>query len=90
MVFSHGEEPLNAPDKQFITQLTDWQKRLFDYLVTILVNLHDTRRNLTFGASTSLQIDRQTGIETGCIRFRIQGNIGTDLDNFMFTFSLTL
>ena len=54
MVFSHGEEPLNAPDKQFITQLTDWQKRLFDYLVTILVNVHDTRRNLTFGASTSL------------------------------------
>ena len=74
MVFSHGEEPLNAPDKQFITQLTDWQKRLFDYLVTILVNVHDTRRNLTFGASTitfgastSLQIDRQTGIELGCI-----------------------
>ena len=90
MVFSHGEEPLNAPDKPFIAQLTDWQKRLFDYLVTILVNVHDTRRNLTFGASTSLQIDRQTGIEIGCIRFRIQGNIGTDLDNFMFTFSLTL
>ena len=81
---------MNAPDKPFIAQLTDWQKRLFDYLVTILVNVHDTRRNLTFGASTSLQIDRQTGIEIGCIRFRIQGNIGTDLDNFMFTFSLTL
>ena len=67
MVFSHGEEPLNAPDKQFITQLTDWQKRLFDYLVTILVNVHDMRLNLTFGTSTSLQIDRQTGIELGCI-----------------------
>lgn len=81
---------MNAPDEQFITQLTDWQNRLFGYLVTITGNVHDARRNLTFGASTSLPIDRQTGIEIGCIRFRIQGNIGTDLDNFMFAFSLKL
>ena len=38
---------MNAPDKPFIAQLTDWQKRLFDYLVTILVNVHDTRLNLS-------------------------------------------
>ncbi|MEM1443003.1 MAG: hypothetical protein AAGF67_11720 [Verrucomicrobiota bacterium] len=30
-----------APDEQFISQLTDWQSRLFGYLVTILGNVHD-------------------------------------------------
>jgi len=55
-----------------------------------LGNVPDTRRNLTFGASMSLPIDRQTGIEIGCIRFWIEGNTGTDLDNFMVTFSLEL
>ena len=32
---------MNAPDEQFITQLTNWQNRLFGYLVTILGNVHD-------------------------------------------------
>ena len=31
------------PDKEFVYQLTDWQNRLFGYLVTLLGNLHDAR-----------------------------------------------
>ncbi len=48
---------------------------------------HDTRRNLAFGASVGLPIDRQTGIKIGYIGFRTQENIGTDLDNFIFALS---
>jgi RNA polymerase sigma-70 factor (ECF subfamily) len=32
-----------APDKEFVYQLTDWQNRLFGYLMTLLGNLHDAR-----------------------------------------------
>lgn len=31
------------PDAQFIRDLTDWQNRLFGYLVTLLGNVHDAR-----------------------------------------------
>lgn len=31
------------PDQQFITQLTDWQNRLFGYLYALLGDLHDAR-----------------------------------------------
>ena len=31
------------PDKEFAYQLTDWQNRLFGYLVTLMGNLHDAR-----------------------------------------------
>lgn len=31
------------PNKEFVYQLTDWQNRLFAYLVTLLGNLHDAR-----------------------------------------------
>ncbi|MCH7228456.1 sigma-70 family RNA polymerase sigma factor [Haloferula sp. A504] len=31
------------PDKEFVYELTDWQNRLFGYLVTLLGNLHDAR-----------------------------------------------
>lgn len=31
------------PDKEFVYQLTDWQNRLFGYLVTLLNNTHDAR-----------------------------------------------
>lgn len=34
-------EDMNPPDEAFIRQLTDWQNRLFGYLVTILGNVHD-------------------------------------------------
>ena len=34
---------MEAPDKEFVYQLTDWQNRLFGYLVTLLGNLHDAR-----------------------------------------------
>ncbi|MEM9281842.1 MAG: sigma-70 family RNA polymerase sigma factor [Verrucomicrobiota bacterium] len=32
---------MEAPNEQFISDLTDWQNRLFGYLVTILGNVHD-------------------------------------------------
>lgn len=32
-----------SPDESFIQQITDWQNRLFGYLVTILGNVHDAR-----------------------------------------------
>lgn len=32
-----------SPDPQFICELTDWQNRLFGYLVTLLGNVHDAR-----------------------------------------------
>ncbi|MEM1295659.1 MAG: sigma-70 family RNA polymerase sigma factor, partial [Verrucomicrobiota bacterium] len=32
---------METPDKAFIYQLTDWQNRLFGYLVTLLGNVHD-------------------------------------------------
>lgn len=31
------------PDPNFISQLTDWQNRLFSYLYSLLGNLHDAR-----------------------------------------------
>ncbi len=31
------------PDSQFVSDLTDWQNRLFGYLVTLLGNVHDAR-----------------------------------------------
>lgn len=31
------------PDPQFVYDLTDWQNRLFGYLVTLLGNVHDAR-----------------------------------------------
>jgi RNA polymerase sigma-70 factor, ECF subfamily len=31
------------PDKEFVFLLTDWQNRLFGYLVTLLGNAHDAR-----------------------------------------------
>jgi RNA polymerase sigma-70 factor, ECF subfamily len=34
---------MDAPDREFIYQLTDWQNRLFGYLVTLLGDLHDAR-----------------------------------------------
>jgi len=34
---------MDAPDREFVYQLTDWQNRLFGYLVTLLGNLHDAR-----------------------------------------------
>lgn len=34
---------MSDPDPQFIHDLTDWQNRLFGYLVTLLGNLHDAR-----------------------------------------------
>jgi len=32
-----------GPDQQFVYDLTDWQNRLFGYLVTLLGNVHDAR-----------------------------------------------
>ena len=32
---------MEAPDKEFVYLLTDWQNRLFGYLVTLLGNVHD-------------------------------------------------
>lgn len=34
---------MTPPDKEFVYLLTDWQNRLFGYLVTLLGNLHDAR-----------------------------------------------
>ena len=34
---------MSAPDTQFVYDLTDWQNRLFGYLVTLLGNVHDAR-----------------------------------------------
>ena len=34
---------MDAPDKEFVYQLTDWQKRLFGYLTTLLGSLDDAR-----------------------------------------------
>ena len=34
---------MDAPDREFVYQLTDWQNRLFGYLVTLLGDLHDAR-----------------------------------------------
>lgn len=34
---------MKADDPAFILQLTDWQNRLFGYLVTLLGNVHDAR-----------------------------------------------
>jgi RNA polymerase sigma-70 factor, ECF subfamily len=34
---------MSQPDKEFVYQLTDWQNRLFGYLVTLLANPHDAR-----------------------------------------------
>lgn len=34
---------MSQPDKEFVYQLTDWQNRLFGYLVTLLSNPHDAR-----------------------------------------------
>lgn len=31
------------PDESFVSELTDWQNRLFGYLVTLLGNVHDAR-----------------------------------------------
>lgn len=31
------------PDEIFVSELTDWQNRLFGYLVTLLGNVHDAR-----------------------------------------------
>ncbi len=32
---------MEAPEKEFVYQLTDWQNRLFGYLVTLLGSVHD-------------------------------------------------
>ena len=32
---------MKPPDKEFVYQLTDWQNRLFGYLVTLLGSVHD-------------------------------------------------
>ena len=32
---------METPDKEFVYLLTDWQNRLFGYLVTLLGNVHD-------------------------------------------------
>lgn len=34
---------MDQPDKEFVYQRTDWQYRLFGYLVTLLASLHDAR-----------------------------------------------
>ena len=34
---------MNTPDREFVYQLTEWQNRLFGYLVTLLGDLHDAR-----------------------------------------------
>jgi len=34
---------MSDPDPQFVYDLTDWQNRLFGYLVTLLGNVHDAR-----------------------------------------------
>tara|TARA_R110002096_G_scaffold16106_59_gene55392 strand:+ start:6164 stop:6682 length:519 start_codon:yes stop_codon:yes gene_type:complete len=34
---------MKEPDREFVFQLTDWQNRLFGYLVTLLGNTHDAR-----------------------------------------------
>jgi len=34
---------MKNPDREFVFQLTDWQNRLFAYLVTLLGNTHDAR-----------------------------------------------
>ena len=46
------------PDKEFVYQLTDWQNRLFGYLVTLLGNLHDARDVLQ---ETNLVLWRKMG-----------------------------
>jgi RNA polymerase sigma-70 factor (ECF subfamily) len=51
------------PDKEFVYQLTDWQNRLFGYLVTLLSNTHDARDVLQ---ETNLVLWRKMGdFETG-------------------------
>jgi len=37
---------MKPPDKEFVYQLTDWQNRLFGYLVTLLGNVHDAHDTL--------------------------------------------
>ncbi|MEM7011093.1 MAG: sigma-70 family RNA polymerase sigma factor [Verrucomicrobiota bacterium] len=32
---------MNPPNSEFLLQITDWQQRLFGYLVTLLGNVHD-------------------------------------------------
>lgn len=34
---------MNEPEPEFVQQLTDWQNRLFGYLVTLLADPHDAR-----------------------------------------------
>jgi hypothetical protein len=41
--FSYHHAAMSAPDTQFVYDLTDWQNRLFGYLVTLLGNVHDAR-----------------------------------------------
>lgn len=51
------------PDKEFVYQLTDWQNRLFGYLVTLLTNPHDARDVLQ---ETNLVLWRKVGdFQTG-------------------------
>ena len=49
---------MTQPDKEFIYQLTDWQNRLFGYLVTLLSNPHDARDVLQ---ETNLVLWRKIG-----------------------------
>jgi RNA polymerase sigma-70 factor (ECF subfamily) len=50
-------------DKEFVYQLTDWQNRLFGYLMTLLSNTHDARDVLQ---ETNLVMWRKIGdFETG-------------------------
>jgi RNA polymerase sigma-70 factor (ECF subfamily) len=49
---------MTDPDKEFVYQLTDWQNRLFGYLVTLLGNLHDARDVLQ---ETNLVLWRKMG-----------------------------
>jgi RNA polymerase sigma-70 factor, ECF subfamily len=49
---------MSQPDKEFVYQLTDWQNRLFGYLVTLLGNPHDARDVLQ---ETNLVLWQKTG-----------------------------
>ena len=49
---------MEPPDREFVNQLTDWQGRLFGYLVTLLGNTHDARDVLQ---ETNLVLWRKVG-----------------------------
>jgi RNA polymerase sigma-70 factor (ECF subfamily) len=54
---------MTQPDQEFVYQLTDWQNRLFGYLVTLLSNTHDARDVLQ---ETNLVLWRKMGdFQTG-------------------------